>query len=65
MTTVQEVAVKLLPCPFCGGENLSMDEWGETNFYVVCDTCETTGPEAYEEAKAIEKWNTRPHGETK
>lgn len=33
----------LLPCPFCGGENVSLSESG---LWVMCDNCEGDGPTA-------------------
>lgn len=41
----------LLPCPFCGSNNL----WTtEDNAYVYCNDCEAEGP--------FNKWNTRDSG---
>jgi len=65
-------APDLLPCPFCGGENVTTafdheqgDKWG----YAGCDGCAARGPEVrtgYERehdapwhSEAIAAWNTR------
>ena len=57
--------IKLLPCPFCGGEAMLDRE------YIFCDECHlimriddilySNEAETYEEARnqAIEQWNTR------
>lgn len=49
--------MKLLPCPFCGGIDLSCD-----GHYVVCDQCGATGPDIHpvpDGRKASELWNHR------
>ena len=44
----------LRPCPFCGGDDVTLD-----NNFVVCLPCETFGPEGKDEL-AVTAWNTRP-----
>lgn len=49
--------MNLLPCPFCGGIDLSCD-----GHYVVCDCCGATGPDIHpvpNGRKANELWNHR------
>jgi transcription elongation factor Elf1 len=53
-------APKLLPCPFCGGENLlvTTDEYG--GFCLNCENCGTVGPPSeYEPEQMRREWNTR------
>jgi hypothetical protein len=60
---------KLLPCPFCGSNNigLSTGSWGnEDGFFdwIECYGCRTQQPPISEDdpdgyAKAIARWNTR------
>jgi Lar family restriction alleviation protein len=52
---------ELLPCPFCGNENI---QWWETDsetnrFQIVCMRCFNGTDECRTEKIAIEKWNTR------
>lgn len=47
----------LLPCPFCGGIDLSCD-----GHYVLCDNCGANGPSIHpvpNGRKANELWNHR------
>ena len=63
--------VNLLPCPFCGGTNIS-ESWDEVGQAIeYCDDCGACGPpvmhrdgenvvfEPLARAKAIELWNLR------
>lgn len=51
---------RLLPCPFCGGENTNMQPGviGDV-FYGHCMTCGTIGPRAKEKSNATLAWNKR------
>lgn len=49
---------ELEPCPFCGGENLTIVE-DEKKFFVGCYDCITCGPEQETEEAAVEAWNRR------
>lgn len=55
--------IKLLPCPFCGGEAiLETDKIGNEQklYYVSCkDDCITQYGYSSTKEYAIEKWNTR------
>jgi len=49
------MASELLPCPFCGGTDLSSG--GDDKFVgYFCKTCQATGPNHY----GSRDWNTRP-----
>ena len=46
----------LLPCPFCGSDNI--DIWkGEFSLY--CVDCGAIGPEAPNATEAVKRWNSR------
>ncbi len=49
--------MKMKPCPFCGGEDLYLDDMilGDHNYYfIVCRDCSTEGPMCETTAP---KWN--------
>jgi Lar family restriction alleviation protein len=52
--------MKLKPCPFCGGTDLSERE-AAIIYWIVCenDQCCMEGPVASTQAAAINKWNRR------
>ena len=50
--TNENEAPELLPCPFCGGDNLEEDAIGR----VSCTGCGATAPYGYH---TTETWNTR------
>lgn len=58
-------STKLLPCPFCGCENIEIHSSGKPFYFAVCTNrdCEAEGPIDLGESGAAEKWNTRISGE--
>jgi Lar family restriction alleviation protein len=46
---------KLKPCPFCGGNNLSVK--GVTVYWVECNDCNAASSVHKTEEEAIEAWN--------
>ncbi len=66
-----EREIDVLPCPFCGGTNLTISHidglWGRSSSkdYVECNTCKACGgyvedPQCGENfEKAIKNWNMR------
>ncbi len=43
-------------CPFCGSEHLHVHHT-QSNCYVHCDTCESSGPHQQSVKDAISQWN--------
>jgi Lar family restriction alleviation protein len=54
----------LLPCPFCGGTEVSVSHTVQGSCWVVCDTeaCGAIGPTQPTPAQAVSAWNTRVLG---
>lgn len=48
----------VLPCPFCGSENIVISNWGL--WRVWCQECLGKSDDQLSQADAIRKWNTRP-----
>ena len=49
-------------CPFCGHEDVEIDEIDMGVFSVICPECETIGPASRVSVEdAILKWNWRMH----
>lgn len=49
---------ELLPCPFCGNENIRVSNWGMWRCW--CPECFGKSEDALREHDAIRHWNTRP-----
>ena len=54
----RECSFHVEPCPFCGSENVEIDEAGVA-YVTFCLDCDAQGPVANEIKKAVEKWNER------
>lgn len=52
------VRIKLLPCPFCGGEASYHALWGD-NVYIQCNECLFETPNYASKALVAEFWNRR------
>jgi Lar family restriction alleviation protein len=52
---------KLLPCPFCGSGDLTLDNLADPKhgWYVNCNICEIQQIANYTEAQAVALWNRR------
>ena len=53
------VEEKPLPCPFCGGGNIRVEQYyhpGE-KWIIYCTTCCGEGPRSYKKEEAISLWN--------
>ena len=55
----EESKVELLPCPFCGSEDVHQCETGV--YWIRCDGCDAEGPTADSEEGMVRAWNTRPN----
>lgn len=44
---------EIKPCPFCGSDCTEIGYWS----YVVCRSCDASGPTGQSEERAIELWN--------
>jgi hypothetical protein len=59
--------IPLLPCPWCGSEDVSLIHHEDANIEVVAcmdESCLARGPERYQnEAQAIAAWNKGPYAD--
>lgn len=51
-------ARELLPCPFCGGDNLT-EVGDDGDYYVGCLGCHTCGPSGTNREEGRALWNRR------
>lgn len=55
---------ELKPCPFCGGEHISLKRGLSANsHYAICSDCFAAGPMGTKK-DAVELWNRRVNNET-
>lgn len=55
-------AITILPCAFCGYDDVEIDEIDTGIIAVCCPKCKTIGPHtdgAHSTEQAIQKWNIR------
>jgi Lar family restriction alleviation protein len=56
-----EIYPELLPCPFCGSEDLSLDNLiDDDDFGVECNSCQIQQIANYTRDEAVRRWNVRP-----
>lgn len=59
-----KLIASLLPCPFCGSENLELDNLGDgDDWFVSCLDCEIQQIARYAMPEAVERWNKRAEAE--
>lgn len=61
-----ETKIKLLPCPYCCDDQfieLLNDRDDETEFFVYCGICSSSGPTSNDPNKAVIKWNERKYSQ--
>lgn len=51
------MALKIEPCPFCGGQHLHMVVHS-LSYSVACQTCRCRGPQRKNQELAVMQWNT-------
>jgi len=51
--------IKLLPCPFCGGEPEILELGDDDSYYVHCTDCEVQQIANYRPHVAARRWNER------
>jgi len=67
---MNETAMELKPCPFCGTVELATAVYGERRphlglrmwrmaWFVICERCGTEGPPSIKRSVAIDNWNNR------
>jgi Lar family restriction alleviation protein len=63
MTNTTDTPAELLPCPFCGSDDVE-SYLGRGSAFIRCDDgCGAEGPHCDSEPCAIERWNTRARSE--
>lgn len=59
MQTIDDMPI--LPCPFCGGEDMGFDHTTDSSSVCVwCTNCGALGGPSETEAGAVAQWNRRP-----
>jgi Lar family restriction alleviation protein len=51
--------MKLLSCPFCGGNEIYIAVDQENQFAIICEDCSAKGPSLEYEDQAERAWNER------
>lgn len=61
--SVENMTENLAPCPFCGGNDMSVVEInmedGQRQTFMGCHTCGSSGPCTFAEERAVAAWNGR------
>ena len=61
VTVMRTTEREVLPCPFCGEENLRIEEFPRNAFAVKCKKCSIWGELSPDQNEAVDKWNTRKY----
>lgn len=51
------MTVEIKNCPFCGHEDVEIDEISPSEFSITCPECRTIGPASGDVMGAIAAWN--------
>lgn len=61
--SAENMTENLTPCPFCGGNDMSVVEInmedGQRQTFMGCHTCGSSGPCTFAEERAVAAWNDR------
>lgn len=61
--SAENMTENLAPCPFCGGNDMSVVEInmgdGQRQTFMGCHTCGSSGPCTFAEERAVAAWNSR------
>ena len=58
MDNTQNITIQ--PCPFCGYDDVEIDEINMAVYAVICPDCECIGPAIRESLEhAVDEWNKR------
>lgn len=61
--SAENMTENLAPCPFCGGNEMSVVEInmedGQRQTFMGCHTCGSSGPCTFAEERAVAAWNSR------
>ena len=55
------MTITVKDCPFCGAENIEIDEVSIGEYAVTCQECRAVGPIMGDVMEAITTWNVRLH----
>jgi hypothetical protein len=55
------MSITIKDCPFCGHDDVEIDETGPSEFSVTCPECRCIGPITGDVISAITTWNKAAH----
>lgn len=58
------MSITINSCPFCGHEDVEIDEVTVGEFAICCPECRAIGPNCGDVMSAIADWNKAPRKET-
>ena len=57
---MSEDPIAVNPCPFCDGQDVTVDSITAKHYFAVCNGCYAMGPTAPTRSGALRLWNLRP-----